>query len=63
MKSLMENKQSNFHLKITQSEKTLFEKLQLEADDSMEELERKPRRYHQKSSTTQLEEAQSNGKV
>lgn len=53
MKPLIENKQSSVQLKISQSEKILFEKLQLEADDA-EEFERKPRRYHHRSSSRKV---------
>lgn len=54
MKPLIENKQSSVQLKISQSEKILFEKLQLEADNDAEEFERKPRRYHHRSSSRKV---------
>ena len=53
-KSLFDNKQSNFHLKITQSERILFEKLSIEADEEVIDYERKPRRYRHRESPSEF---------
>ena len=45
MKNLFENKHSNFLLKISNSEKLLFEKLENHHDENCSELERKSKKY------------------
>ena len=42
----MESKQSNFNVRLSSSEKILFDKIQNGNEDDHSELERKPKKYH-----------------